>query len=115
VSSIPPEVTAAAESALREFCNRHSSAAIADQLRYSYELSGATALLVEQRPGFMNPSEWVSSPKAKFRYSATRRQWSLYWSDSNERWRRLSSAPAANDISTLLKIVADDPAGVFWG
>ena len=105
--SLPPDVLTAAEGALNEFCNRHSSAAIADQI------SGTTVLLIEQRPGFMNPAEWNSVNIAKFRFSPAKGQWSLYWSEGNDHWRRLSSAPASPDLGRLLKTVADDASGVF--
>jgi hypothetical protein len=113
---IPPEAVAAAEAALSEFCAHHSSADIADQLRYTYEIAANAALLLEQRPSFMSPGgEWSSHAVAKFRYSPGKNDWSLYWSDADERWRRLSSVPASTDIRKLIKIVADDPSGVFWG
>jgi hypothetical protein len=111
--SLPPDVLTAAETALNEFCNRHSLAAIADQLRYTYQISGTTVMLIEQRPGFMNPAEWNSLNVAKFRYSPAKGQWSLYWSEGNDRWRRLSSAPASPDLAKLLQTVADDASGVF--
>lgn len=113
--SIPPDARAVAESALSEFCAHHSSPDIADRLRYTYQFDGTTALLIEERPGFMNPNEWSANPIAKFRFSPARNQWSLYWSDSNGRWRRLSNVPASDDIRKLLKIAADDPSGVFSG
>lgn len=112
---LPPEVVSAAEAALSEFCRHHSSPAIADQLRYAYEINGLTALLLEQRPGFMNPSEWTSLAVARFRYALAKRQWSLYWADSNGRWRRLSNVPATDDIRKLIQVVADDPLSVFLG
>ena len=112
---IPPEVLSVAEAALRDFCDHHSSPAIADQLRYTYEINGLTAVLLEQRPGFVNPSEWSSSAIAKFRYALAKRQWSLYWADANERWRRLSNVPPTDDIRKLIQAVADDPLSVFLG
>jgi len=63
----------------------------------------------------MNPAEWASTPVAKFRYSETRNIWSLYWSDKNGRWNRLSDVPTTKDLRSLLKTVITDPAGVFWG
>jgi hypothetical protein len=113
--SLPPDVVAVADAALREFCEHHSSPAIADRLRYAYEINGLTALLLEQRPGFMNPSEWTTTVIAKFRYALAKRQWSLYWADSNDRWRRLTNVPPTNDIRKLIQVVADDPLSVFLG
>ena len=110
--SIPAPIREQAEAALRDFCAHHSSAAIAGQLRYTYEIEGTSALLIEQRPGFLNPNEWISVPIVKFRYSPARSQWSLYWLENNK-WRRLSNVPATPDIRKLLEIAAADSAGVF--
>lgn len=112
--AMPPEIRARAEEALAAFCRKHSSAAVADQLRYDYSVSDATALLIEQRPSFMNRADWASKPLAKFRYSVGKHVWTLYWFDSSERWHRVSGVKAAADIETLLDAVVRDPSGVFW-
>ena len=111
---IPPEVLAQAETALVEFCSQHSSAPGADPLRYIYEFEASGVLLLEQRPGFMKPDEWVSVPRAKFRYSQARNEWSLYWSEAGSRWHRVSNVKADKDIRVLLRVVITDPTGVFW-
>ena len=112
--TIPAHVRAQAETALEEFCTKHSSAPGADRLRYTYSFETNAALLIEQRPGFMNAEEWVSRPIAKFRYSEARDAWSLYWIDADRRWHRVSSAKADKDIRTALQFVVTDPLGVFW-
>lgn len=111
---IPTEVRAQAEVALAEFCRQHSSAPGDDRLRYAYAFETNAALLLEQRPGFVSPDEWVSTPRAKFRYSQARNEWSVYWSDTNRRWHRVSNVKAAKDINVLLQVVVSDPLGVFW-
>ena len=114
--TIPDEIRAAAATALAEFCRRHSSAEVADQLRYEYAFDANAALLIERRPSFMDPAaQWTSLPVAKFRYSTGRGVWTLYWADRNEKWHRVSSAPAAKTIDPLLAQVLADPSGVFWG
>ena len=112
---IPSDVRADAEEALTAFCRLHSSAVVSDQLRYTFEFEANAVLLQAQRPGFMNPDEWTTVPVAKLRYSEARRTWSLYWSDANGRWHRLSSVPMANNIRILLQAIEADVSGVFWG
>jgi len=111
---IPEEALRPAESALAEFCQQHSSAPGADPLRYVYQFETSAALLLEQRPAFMKPEEWVSVPRAKFRYSQARDEWTVYWSDANRRWHRVSNVKADKDIRVLLQVVVSDPLGVFW-
>jgi hypothetical protein len=113
--SIPPEVRSEAERLLADFCSRHSSDVVADQLRYSFQFDANAVLLQAQRPGFMNPETWSTVPVAKLRYSEARGTWSLYWVDTNGRWHRLSNVPMAADIRTLLQAIEADDAGVFWG
>jgi hypothetical protein len=112
--AIPPEVRADAEVALAEFCAKHSSTAGADPLRYTYEFETNAALLIEQRPGFLNQDAWTSKPIARLRYSEARNVWSLYWSDSDKRWHRVSNVETEKDIRVLLQVVVKDPLGVFW-
>lgn len=112
--AIPAEARNRAEVALAEFCAAHSSVPGADPQRYVYEFETNAALLLVQRPGFMNPEEWLSKPVAKFRYSEARTEWSLYWYDANGKWHRVSNVKAAKDITTLLQTVVSDPLGVFW-
>lgn len=112
--AIPADVRADAEAALDAFCEEHSSAPGADRLRYVYEFQTSAALLIEQRPSFMNPNDWVSRPIAKLRYSEARNMWSLYWSDANGKWHRVSDTKAATDIRAALRFVISDPTGVFW-
>ena len=81
----------------------------------SFQFDSNAVLLQVQRPGFMNPEAWSTVPVAKLRYSEARRTWSLYWSDTNGRWHRLSNVAMAADIRTLLQAVETDDAGVFWG
>ena len=112
--AIPADIRVQAETILAEFCATHSSAPGADPLRYAYAIESNAAVLLEQRPGFLNPDDWVSRPIAKFRYSEARNNWSLYWSDTSGKWHRVSDAKAESDIREVLKVVISDPSGVFW-
>ena len=112
--AIPSTESSQAEAALEEFCRKHSAAPSADRLRYIYEMQLNAAVLIEQRPGFMNPNDWVSRPIAKFRYSEARNEWSLYWVDSSQKWHRVTNVKANKDIRVLIDVIVADPLGVFW-
>lgn len=113
--TIPSHVRDDAEAALAEFCREHSTGAVSGELRYAYTFAPNAALLIEQRPSFMKPSEWTDQPVAKFRYSEARNEWSLYWIDKSGRWRKVPDVHGEADIRPLLKVVLADPLGVFWG
>ena len=112
--AIPPEAAADAEAALAQFCAEHSSNVSGDRQQYIYRFETNAVVLIEQRAAFVNPDAWTSKPIAKFRYSEARNNWSLYWSESSERWNRVSNVEAAKDIRVLLDVVVKDPLGVFW-
>ena len=112
--AIPPEARAEAETALAAFCSQHSSEIGGDKQRYTFTFETNAAVVVEQRPGFVNASEWTSKPIAKFRYSEARSNWTLYWAESNGKWHRVSNVEAEKDIRKLLEVVVKDPLGVFW-
>jgi hypothetical protein len=112
--AIPPEAAADAEAALAQFCAEHSSSVGGDRQQYIFRFETNAVVLIEQRAAFVNPDAWTSKPIAKFRYSEARNNWSLYWSESSERWNRVSNVEAAKDIRVLLDVVVKDPLGVFW-
>lgn len=112
--AIPPEAAADAEAALAQFCAEHSSTVGGDRQQYIFRFETNAVVLIEQRAAFVNADAWTSKPIAKFRYSEARNNWSLYWSESSERWNRVSNVEAAKDIRVLLDVVVKDPLGVFW-
>lgn len=112
--AIPADIRQQAEAALAAFSAAHSSAPGADPLRYSYSFEANAAVLLVERPSFFNQEAWVATPLAKFRYSEARDEWSLYWSQANQKWQRVSNVKAAKDIGVLLDAVVTDTLGVFW-
>ena len=112
--AIPNDARVQAESVLEEFCTAHSSEAGDDRLRYAYKFETNAVTLLAERPGFINPDEWLPTPKAKFRYSEARNEWSLYWPDANSKWHRVSGVKATKDLRELLRAVVSDSLGVFW-
>ena len=111
---IPSDVRARAEVLLAEFCQQHSSAEGTDQPRYTYTFEMNAAVLVEERPAFVNATAWTSKEIAKFRYSEARNTWTLYWRETNHKWHRVANVEANKDLSALLQVVVSDPLGVFW-
>ena len=112
---IPPAVLRDVERKLAAFCRRHSPARIADKLRYEFSHVQNDVILHECRPNFRGFGPWSHLSIARFRYTQTRGEWTLYWADRNEKWHRFSGSPSSTDISDLLAVVDADPTGIFWG
>jgi hypothetical protein len=51
---------------------------------------------------------------AQLRYCAASRLWSLFWSDSEGRFRPFRHRPEP-DVRALLGVLNDDPSSIFWG
>ncbi len=112
--AISPEVRATAETLLGKFIREHSAAEGTDLPRYAYKFDVNAAILLEERPAFVNANASRSKEVAKFRYSEARNTWTLYWRDSGAKWHRVSNVEPETNISTLLDVVVADPLGVFW-
>lgn len=52
---------------------------------------------------------------ARLRYTATRRDWTLYWCDRNGRFRRYELLRPQPSIQRLMDEIDRDPTCIFWG
>jgi hypothetical protein len=113
--SLPDELRKTVEETLQVFCERRVPKRVRDQVRLSFSIRGNSALLVEERPRWDEPSEWLSLKIAQFRFDPTSLKWSLYRRDRNERWHFYSLVKPTKDFRVLLAEVDRDPTGIFWG
>jgi hypothetical protein len=56
------------EQTVGEFCPKRSPARLTDKLRLEYSVKGHEVVIVEQRPKWDNPKEWIESPVAKLKF-----------------------------------------------
>lgn len=87
------------------------------QIRYEVEVRARSVTIVERRAPWRGDQNdaWTSLPIARFGYSASRREWTLYWRDRNLRFHRYERMAPVPDVSALLSEVTADPTGIFWG
>lgn len=55
---------------------------------------------------------------ARLRYRPAEGVWVLYQVDAHSMaggWRRFDLAEPSSDLAPLLRVVEDDPTGIFWG
>lgn len=112
--SIPPLELQAIEVKLRTFCDRVPEH-VRDRLLHIYSVKGHEIVLAEKRPAFRNPSEWIESPVAKFKFVASRRIWQLFHQDRNAKWRQYEPHFEAKKFDELFQEVENDPTCIFWG
>lgn len=104
-----------AERLLDRFYDRRLLAHVQHQTRLGHAIRGNSITLFEIRPGFDNPAVWVKSPIAQFRFSLVTGLWSLYWHDSDRRWRLYGDLKPTRNFEALLTEVDHDPSSIFWG
>ena len=102
------------ERALDQFAARVPEE-IRDQLRYEYQFSGNSVVLVERRPSFRDPSTYTEFLVARFVYSPGIGGWSLRWRDRHDRWHRYEGYENRPTFHEVLAEVMRDPTGIFFG
>ena len=105
-----------AQTRLAAFCERRVPPTLRDQVRLELEFTGHEVCLIESRPHFRDPGLWTKLPVARFRFNAAAGTWSLDRPDllHQPAWRPYP-APPSRDLERLIRIVDQDPDGVFWG
>jgi hypothetical protein len=113
-----PELTLrAAMTQVESFCRRHVPEKYRDEVRLEATVRGNSVTVVERRPPWREGigTEWTSLKIAQLRYDSALALWSLYRSDSNDRWQHYADATPARSVATLIEAIEDDRSGVFFG
>lgn len=97
------------------YCEGRVPADAQHQVRMSYDIRGSAVTLVEQRPAFQDPSQWVDLPIAQLRYDPDVQQWTLYCADRNGRWHCYEPLDPQKNLEALLREIDEDPTHIFWG
>jgi hypothetical protein len=100
---------------LAAFCEYRVPPRERSKVRLTHQWCGNKITLVEQRPNWRNPAQWVDCPIAQFRFHYQDEEWSLHCRDHNMRWCSYDEHPGSPTINRLLAEVDRDPSGIFWG
>jgi len=103
------------EDVLGTFCREEPPARVRSKLQFVFRVEARAVVLAERRPAFGADLGWTEGPVAKFRYTKSRSEWSLYWRDRHGSWHEYDLLPPAKRLATLFVEVRRDPTGIFWG
>jgi hypothetical protein len=103
------------EQALGEFCRKRSPAHLRDKLRLEYSVKGHEVVIVERRPRWDNPIEWIESPVAKLKFIRSANKWRLYWQRADLKWHEYPGSSSSERINDLVREVDADPLACFFG
>ncbi|MBN2544013.1 DUF3024 domain-containing protein [bacterium] len=113
--SIPQAIKKNAEQLLTQYCEDKVPLEYQNEIKIKYYLRGNSIYLIESRPSYFKPSEWLDLKVAKFQFNPDDKTWSLYWANRNERWFEYDYCEPTPELKDLLKAVENDETGVFWG
>ncbi len=90
---------------------------VQDQIRIEVECEGNAITVLECRPPWREASgpEWSRRGIARFHYSPSKREWTLYWMRADAKFHRYELIEPQEGIDPLLDEVARDPHACFWG
>ena len=110
-----PELTKRmAESKLVAFCEKRVPKHVRDEVRLSFTIKGHKIELIEERPGWKDPSTWTQLRVAQIRFNPQTGGWGLFCRDRNDRLHNYPLAPTA-DFDAVLSEIDRDPTCIFWG
>ena len=105
----------AIERLMSAYCERHVPPKARDHLRILFRIKGRSVTLVESRPLFTKPSEWVETLVAQCRWDDDTGEWALFCADRNSKWHRYDYLRPEKRLRSLLSEIDRDPTGIFWG
>lgn len=111
---IPIPIHREVEAILDDFCLNEVPEHARELIRYGYHIRRMRLTLYTERPYYADPSQWVRSDVAVFRYLQKTGLWTLYWPDRNMEWHRYDRIEPNADFSVLFEEVRRDPTGIFW-
>jgi hypothetical protein len=87
-----------------------------DQIRIEVDIRGRTVTIFECRPPWHDEtdSEWTRLGVARMKFDIETLEWTLYWSDSNDRWH-IFDLISPGPIEKVLKEIERDRTNIFWG
>ncbi len=103
--------------AVRHYCEQRVPPHALDQVRVEADVTDRTFTVVECRAPWREDfgPEWTRRGIARFRYTAKRGHWALYWSDRNHGGHKYDRVAPTSDVLALLDELDRDPTCIFWG
>ncbi|MCP4961976.1 MAG: DUF3024 domain-containing protein [Actinomycetia bacterium] len=88
-----------------------------DLIRFEVDVTDRAVTVLECRPPWREDfgPEWTRFPVCRFRYTKSRRQWTLYWRDRNSKFHAFDMVESTPHIDQLIDEVDRDRTGIFWG
>jgi hypothetical protein len=85
------------------------------QLKIEADVHDRYVDIVEVRPPWNGVGEHLRSAVARLRHTQATGLWSIYWQDSNLKFREYRGTPPTKNVQELLDHLGSSEDPVFWG
>jgi hypothetical protein len=91
--------------------------AVRHEIRIEMDVAPRAVTILECRPPWRPEAEpdWTRQSVARLRYTKARREWSLYWTDRNDKFHLYHGVEPTPTVERLLAEIDADPTCIFWG
>jgi len=114
--SIPVLIKTLVEKKLDEFCKKKVPSYVLDKVNLSYKIRGNSVSIFENRaPWDRGMKEWTSMAIAKIKFDERTGDWTLFWTDRNDKLHKYMDIEPTKNIDKILAEIDEDPTGIFWG
>lgn len=103
------------EQTVEKFCRKQSPIHLKDKLRLEYLVKGHEVVIVERRPKWDNPKEWIESSVAKLKFIRSANKWRLYWQRADLQWHEYPGLSSSDHLNDLVQEIDADPLACFFG
>lgn len=102
---------------VRRWAEEHTPPEFRDQMRVEVDETPRGLTIYECRPPWdeLAGRNWIRQPVARLRYVQARGEWTLYWSDRNDKFHRYPDSEPTRFVADLLAEIDADPTSIFWG
>ncbi len=88
---------------------------IRKKLDIGYRIEGQSVFIVEIRPRWDKPDEYMELSVAKTTFVHKKNYWKIFWLRGNLKWYLYDPHPHVKTLREFLDIVEEDELGCFWG
>ncbi len=100
---------------LGEFCRTRVAPHARDRVKLSFSFWKDSVILYEERPDWLDPSEWTKMKIARIDFDRESHGWTLWAYDRNDRPRDYIDLHPNATLDEVIDEIDDDPTGIFWG
>jgi hypothetical protein len=105
---------------IRRFVDRRNEEIPPDarrEIRIEMDVTPTSVTIFACRPPWRPEygPDWTRQPVARLRYTKSRAEWSLYWTDRNSKFYLYDRIEPTPTVEHLLAEIEADPTCIFWG